>query len=151
MESFTTTAIVSVLLSKAFEKSGEKLGEDVSTKIGQLLNIIREKFKAEGIEGKLAKAQENPSEKHRRKLEKELAEQMEDDETFSKKLKALMDEIQLDAQVKQTFFRDINVRGDAGIGDIEQINKQDGSAIQEAITQVDVSGSFKVGNVKQRN
>lgn len=69
MESLTTTAIASALLIKVFEKSGEKLGEIVASKISQLLIIIREKFKAEGIEGKLTKAQEDPSEKNKIRLE----------------------------------------------------------------------------------
>jgi hypothetical protein len=85
MEALTTAAIASALLFKAFEKGGEKLGEAVSAKINQLLNVIREKFQAEGIEGKLTKAQEDPSEKNKNRLADELATQMEDDEIICQK------------------------------------------------------------------
>lgn len=61
MEPLSTTAIASALLFKAFEKGGEKLGEVVSGKVGQLLNMIRKKFEKEGVEGKLKKVQEDPS------------------------------------------------------------------------------------------
>jgi hypothetical protein len=150
MEPLATSAIVSILLSKAFEKSGEKLGEAVSARIGQLLNIIREKFKAEGIEGKLTKTQEDPSEKNKSRLEQELSAQMEDDEAFAKKLKALVDEIKSEDLINQIFFKDVNVKGDAEIGDIEQTSKQVGSVKQEAVTQVEVGGSLKIGNVTQK-
>ncbi len=151
MEPLTTTAIVSALLFKAFEKSGEKLGEAVSAKIGQLLNLIREKFKAEDVEGKLTKAEEDPSEKNKSRLEQELAAQMEDDEAFAKKLKALVDELKSDDQVNQIFFKDVNVKGDAEIGDVEQTAQKGGSVTQEAVTQVEVGGNLKIHNVKQRN
>ncbi len=59
--SLTASAIATLILSKALEKDGERLGEAISDKIGQLLNLIREKFQKEGVEGKLTKAQEDPS------------------------------------------------------------------------------------------
>ncbi|MGL5079804.1 MAG: hypothetical protein ACRDBG_28740, partial [Waterburya sp.] len=61
----------------AIEKSGENLGEAVSNKIGQLLNLIREKFQQERVEGKLLKAQEDPSEKNKDRFKQELAELMQ--------------------------------------------------------------------------
>lgn len=149
MESLTTVAIVSALLFKAFEKGGEKLGEAISTKIGQLLNIIREKFKAEGIEGKLTKAQEDPSEKNKNRLEQELEVQMEDDEAFANKLKNLVNELRSDQHI-QVFFKGVNVTGKAEIGDVEQTAASGGSIQQEAVTDVKVGGDFKIGNVKQQ-
>jgi putative Ca2+/H+ antiporter (TMEM165/GDT1 family) len=149
MESLTTVAIASALLFKAFEKGGEKLGEAVSDKIGKLLNIIREKFKAEGVEGKLTKAQKDPSEKNKNRLEQELAPQMEDDEAFANKLKNLVDELKLDQRV-QSFFKGVNVTGRAEIGDVEQIAASGGSVQQEAVTDVTVGGDFTIGNVKQQ-
>ncbi|HAA26707.1 MAG TPA: hypothetical protein DCE56_02280 [Cyanobacteria bacterium UBA8553] len=151
MEPLTTTAIASAILFKAFEKSGEKLGEAVSAKIGQLLNVIQEKFKAEGIEGKLTKVQEEPSEKNKSRFEQELATQMEDDEVFASKLKAIVDELKSDDRVNQIFFKDVDVKGDAEIGDVEQTTKQGSSTTQEAVTQVDIGGNLKIGNMKQKS
>ena len=145
MEPLTTTAIASALLFKAFEKSGEKLGEAISAKMGKLLNLIQDKFKAEGIEGKLTKAEEDPSEKNKSRLEQELAAQMEDDEVFAKKLKALVDELKSDNQVNQIFFKGVNVKGDAEIGDVEQTVTSGGSVTHEAVTQVEVGGNLKIG------
>lgn len=149
MVPLTTAAIVSALLFKAFEKGGEKLGEAVSAKIGQLLNLIRDKFKAEGIEGKLTKAQEDPSEKNKSRLKQELEAQMEDDEAFAKNLKKLVDELESDQHI-QIFFNGVSVTGNAEIGDVEQTLTSGGSGRQEAITDVNVGGNLKISNVKQQ-
>jgi hypothetical protein len=113
--------------------------------MGKLLNLIQDKFKAEGIEGKLTKAEEDPSEKNKSRLEQELAAQMEDDEVFAKKLKALVDELKSDNQVNQIFFKGVNVKGDAEIGDVEQTVTSGGSVTHEAVTQVEVGGNLKIG------
>lgn len=149
MEPLTTAAIASALLFKAFEKSGEKLGEAVSAKIGQILNVIREKFKAEGIEGKLTKAQEDPSEKNKNRLEQELASQMEDDEAFAKKLRDLLEEMKSDRHV-QIFFKGVDVKGGVEVGDVEQTATSGGAVQQEVVTDIKVGGDFKIGNVKQQ-
>ena len=149
--SLTASAIATLIFSKALEKGGEQLGEAVSDKIGQLLNLIREKFKAEEVEGKLTKAQEDPSEKNKSRFERELAEQMEDDEAFAQKLKALMDELKSDEQVNQIFFKGVNVKGGAEIGDVEQTTTRSASVTQEAVTGVEVGKGLKIGNVKQRS
>ena len=87
----TATAIATLISSKALEKGGEQLGEAVSNKIGQLLNLIREKFQKERVEGKLTKAQEEPNEKNKSRFEQELTYQMEDDEAFAQELNKLVE------------------------------------------------------------
>jgi hypothetical protein len=149
--SLTAGAIASLIFSKALEKGGEQLGEAVSKKIGQLLNFIRDKFQQEGVEGKLLKAQEEPSDKNKSKFERELAEQMEEDEAFAKKLKALMNELKSDDQVNQIFFKGVSVKGNAEIGDVKQTATPGSSVTQEAVTQVEVGGNLKIDNVKQGN
>ena len=149
--SLTAGAIASLIFSEAIKKGGQELGKIVSDKIGQLLNLIREKFQKEGVEGKLTKAQEDPSDKNKSRFERGLAEQMEDDEAFAKKLKALMDELKSDDRVNQIFFKDVKVKGGAAIGDVEQANMRGGSVNQEAVTGVEVGKDFKIGNVKQQS
>jgi hypothetical protein len=147
----TATAIATIIFNKALEKGGENLGDVVSQKIGQLVHLIREKFKAEGIEGKLTKAQEDPNEKNKSRFEQELAQQMEDDETFANKLKELIEELKSDKQVEQMFFKGVKTAGRAEIGDVEQETQREGSVRQEAITESDIGGDLKVGNIKQRS
>lgn len=43
----TATAIAAVIFSKATEKSGEKLGQAVFNKIGQIISAVQGKFKGD--------------------------------------------------------------------------------------------------------
>ena len=106
----TATAIATVIFSKALEKGGENLGELVSNRISQLLNFIRDKFQQEGVEGKLIKAQDDPSEKNQDRFKRELADLMEDDENFAHKLKSLIDEIKSDEKANTIFFKGMNIQ-----------------------------------------
>lgn len=144
-------AIAKIIFSKALEKSGEKLGEVGITKVSELLKIIREKFQTEGVEGKLVKAEADPNEKNTSRFNDELIQQMEDDEVFAKVLQELVNEIQSNPkiQIQQIFFKNVAVKGDAAIGNIEQITTKSGSRKQEAVTEVEVEGNFKIGDVKQ--
>jgi hypothetical protein len=151
----TTAMIASLIFSKALEKGGTQLGEKLasaaSQKVEQLFNIIQAKFQKEGVEGKLTKAQEDPSDKNKERFERELAELMEDDETFAEQLRSLINQLKADQQISQVFFKDISVKGDAEIGDIEQTATPGASINQEAVTSVDVGGNLKIGSVKQRS
>ncbi len=145
------TTAVTTLLFKAFEKGGEKLGEAVSAKVGQLLNIIQEKFKAERIEGKLINAQKDPSEDNKSRLAQELAYQMKNDEAFTKKIKELVEEnSDQHTHHTQKILANIDVKGDIEVdGGIKQTVPSGGSSQQEAITNSTVGGSIKVGNIIQ--
>lgn len=147
--------VASLIFSKALEKGGTQLGEqladEISKKVGQLLKVIQSKFQNEGVEGKLIKAQEDPSDKNKERFERELADLMEDDEAFTEQLKNIINNLKADRQVSQVFFKDINVKGDAEVGDIEQTATPGASVNQEAVTGVEVGGNLKIGNVKQRS
>lgn len=142
--------IATLIFSKALEKGGEQLGKAVSDKIGQLLNLIREKFKAEEVEGKLIKAQEEPNEKNKSRFERELSEQMEDDEEFAAKITKLMQELKLEPKVNQILFKNVKVKGGAEIEEIEQEATGEGEVNQEAVVEVEVGENLKIGKAKQR-
>ena len=152
MEAITLTAgaIATLIFSKAVEKGGEKLGEAVADKIGQLVKVIREKFKAEEVEGKLIKAEQEPSEKNKSRFERELAEQMEDDEEFAARITQLMEELKSEPKVNQILLKNLKVQGSAEIEEIEQEVIGKGSVNQEALVDVEVGGDLKIGKAKQR-
>lgn len=140
----TATAITTVIFSKAIEKSGENLGDVVSDKIGQLLHFIREKFKAEGIEGKLNKTQEEPSEKNKSRFEHELAQQMEDDDDFAKKLIELKEQLEKLEGSRKLMASGLKLSGDLKAKDM----KQKGGEHLEMITNVEAQ-NIDVGNLTQ--
>lgn len=150
MEPITTTAIASVLIFKALEKSGEKLGEAAADKISQLINMIRDKFNAKGVEGVLAQVQENPTEANKSMFQMMLDMQISQDKAFAKKLDELVGELKSDKQINQTFLKGVDVEGDAEIGDVEQIATSGKSVSQEAATDLKVGGNLKIGNMKQQ-
>ena len=63
---------------------------------------------------------------------------MTSDSEFAQKLKTLMDELKSDERVNQIFFKGVNVKGSAEIGDVEQTTTRGGSVTQEAVTGVEV-------------
>ncbi|WOB42294.1 hypothetical protein HNI00_03280 [Thermoleptolyngbya oregonensis NK1-22] len=150
MEPLTVTALASVLIFKALEKSGEKLGEAAADQISKLINIIRSKFKEKGVEGVLAQLQENPSENNKSMFQMMLEMQTSQDETFAKNLNEVVNELKSNQQVSQTFLKGIDVVGSAEIGDVEQTATSGGSVKQEAATDMKIGGDLKIGNLKQQ-
>lgn len=102
------------------------------------------------MEGILIQAQDSPTETNISVFQTVLERQMED-KTFSNKLKALMNELKSNEEVNQVFFKGINLKGGAEIGDVEQTATRDGSVNQEAVTEVEFGGNFKIGKVKQES
>jgi hypothetical protein len=139
------------VIFKVFEKSGEKLGEAVASKIGQLISLIREKFRAKGVEGILTQAEESPTEANKKMFQTILEMQISQDEVFANLLKALVDEVKSDREVNQIFLKDIDISGSAEIGDISQIATSARSVNQEAATSLKISGDLKIGNVEQKS
>lgn len=150
MESITTAALVTALIFKAVDKSGETIGEALTSKISQLINVVREKFKANKVKGILVQAQEIPTETNKQMFKSVLEMQISQDKEFEKTLRSLMDEIQTFDQAKQMFLKDIDVSGDAEIGDIIQNKTSSRSVNQEAAVNLKVGGSLKIGNVNQQ-
>lgn len=151
MEPITTAAIASTLIFKALEKSGEKLGEAVASKIGRLITVIREKFRAKGVEGILSQAEGSPTEANKQMFQTILEMQVSQDELFANLLKVLVDELKSDSEVNQIFLKGIDVKGSAEIGDVSQIANSASSVNQEAATDLKISGDLKIGNVKQQS
>ena len=145
--SLTANAISTLILSKALEKGGEQLGEAVFDKMGQLLNLISEKFQKEGVEGKLSKVQEDPSDKNKSRFEHELAEQMEDDKAFAKKLKELMDELKSEGKFNISLMTDVDAEGNVKTGDINLKATRGNSVQEKAFVKVKTGGDIETGNI----
>jgi hypothetical protein len=79
----TTSAIATIILSKAIEKSGEHIGDAVYQRIGNLINTVKEKFQQQGELTILTEAQENPSEQTLNQFTQELLELMIEDNEFA--------------------------------------------------------------------
>ncbi|AFY38362.1 fis family transcriptional regulator [[Leptolyngbya] sp. PCC 7376] len=143
------TSVATILFTKALEKTGENLGDMASEQIGKLWDAVRAKFQAEDVAGKITKAEADPSEKNVGRFQSELEELLEDDGEFLAELQGILAALEGDAQVKQVLLKNIDVAGDAEIGDMSQ-SSSGGNVSQEAITDVKVGGNLKIGNVDQQ-
>lgn len=145
---FTATAIATIIFSKALETSGEHLGEAVSHKIAQLLNFIRDKFQQEGVEGKLLKAQDDPSEKNQDRFKRELIDLMEDDANFANQLQTLIEEIKSDEKANTIFFKGMNIKGNVRLGNVDMESQ---GRNMSAVTDSEIVGDFTMGDVTMTN
>ncbi|MBD3557405.1 hypothetical protein H6S82_00790 [Planktothrix sp. FACHB-1355] len=148
--SLTAAAIVSLIFSEALKEGGKALGKGVSDQIGQLLSAIRQKFQAAGTEGLLTRAQENPTEKNTAKLQDELETQMEEDQTFTARLKELMTQLRANETVNQIVLKGVKVQGKATLGVIEQEATPGNSVNQEALVDSEFGSDLNLGNIKQK-
>jgi hypothetical protein len=147
----TTAVAASTLIFKALEKSGEKLGEALLGKIGQLINLVLEKFKSKGVEGILTQVENNPTEANKHMFQMILEMQTSQDGIFAEKLKVLVDDLKSNSQVNQIFLKNIDVAGNAEIDNVSQVSTSTSSVNQEAATNLKLGGNLKIGNVKQQN
>ena len=144
----TATAIVAVIFNKAIEKGGENLGEAVFNKASQIVSTVRDKFRGIGMEGVLTQARENTTEPNQQFFQQALEMQMTNDDDFANKLKALIDEIKSDEKASAIFFKGMNIKGSAELGDLEMESK-DGN--MEAVVDSEIGGDFKMGNISMKN
>ncbi|MEH2433629.1 MAG: hypothetical protein V7K25_05150 [Nostoc sp.] len=62
VEPLTAAVIVSLFFSEAIKEGGKALGKGAADTFAQLVNTIREKFKAHSIDGILTQVQNQPTE-----------------------------------------------------------------------------------------
>lgn len=149
VEPLTAAVIVSLFFSEAIKEGGKTLGKGVADKFTELVNTIREKFKAEGVEGLLTRAQNQPTEANKTKLQDELQTQMYADEAFTHKLKELVQQLQAqDERIRQVVLSEIELTGDLKAKDISQKATQDGSVEQEMVKGVKAT-NIDLGNLNQ--
>jgi len=149
VEPLTAAVIVSLFFSEAIKEGGKTLTKGVADTFAQLVNTIREKFRTEGTEGLLTRAQNQPTEANKTKLQDELQTQMEGDEEFANKLKSLVEQLQAqDERIRQVVLSEIEVSGDLKAKDISQKTARAGSVEQEMLKQVKAS-NIDLGNLNQ--
>ncbi len=150
VEPLTAAVIVSLFFSEAFKEGGKALGKGVADKFTELANIIREKFRAEGTEGLLTRAQNQPTQENKANLQEELQTQMDDDEAFANKLKELVEQLKAQAPgIRQVALSEIEVSGDLKAGDISQEATHGSSVDQEMLRGVNAQ-NIDVGNLEQK-
>lgn len=149
VEPLTAAVIISLFFSEAVKEGGKALGKGVADKFTELVNAIREKLRAEGTEGLLTRAENQPTEINKAKLQEELQAQIDADEGFAHKLKEIVEQLQAqDERVRQVVLSEIELSGDLKAKDISQKATQGSSVEQEMLKGVKAQ-NIDVGNLNQ--
>ena len=149
VEPLTAAVIVSLFFSEALKEGGKTLGKGVANTFTKFVNTVREKLKAEGTEGLLKRAEKDPTEANKTKLQDELQTQIDTDSEFANQLKELVEQLESqDEKIRQVVLSEIELSGDLKAKDISQKANRDGSVEQEMIKGVKAT-SIDVGNLEQ--
>ena len=148
-EPLTAAVIVSLFFSEAIKEGGKALTKGATDTFAHLANTIREKFKAEGTEGLLKRAESEPTQKNKEKVQDELQAQMDADKAFAQKLKELVQLLQAqDEKIRQVVLSEIELTGDLKAKDINQKAVRAGSVEQEMVKGVKAQ-NIDLGNLNQ--
>jgi len=148
-EPLTAAVIVSLFFSEAIKESGKSLVTGVTTVFSQLVHTIREKFKAENIEGVLTLAENNPTEVNKTMFQTLLQAQMDKDAAFTNAINHLVEQLRSqDEGINQVVLSGIELSGDLKAKDIRQKASGDGNVNQKMLTDIKAV-NIDVGNLSQ--
>ncbi len=146
-------AIISIILPKAVEKIGEKLGEVTLEKSGAIIQAARQTVKAKLDKANTAillkRTQENPTDDNIRILEAELIAQMKDDKEFEKQLQDLVNQIQARSSSFQMFLDGLRAET-FELEKLQQISENKNSSEQIVGRNWGVK-NVKISDVKQES
>lgn len=150
VEPLTGAVIVSLFFSEAIKEGGKFAVKGVADTFAKLVNTIRQKLTTEGMEGLLIRAEKDPTEKNKTKLQDELQEYINADATFANQLKLLVEELKTqDPKIRQVILSGIELTGDLQAQNITQkTSGSSGSVDQEMLTNIKAN-NINVGNLNQ--
>lgn len=148
-------AVTTLILPKAVEKFGEKIGEAIWEKSGQVIQnahqTVQTKLQVAGTAGLLTRAEANPTEANIQVLQAELISQMEQDQEFAARLQELVHQIQSQSPAVQVILDKLRIRGKLDVGNIKQIKEGQTSAKLLLGRDWQVGSDAKVGDITQEN
>jgi len=147
--------VTTIILPKALEKIGHKIGETTWDKSGEAIQSVREtvqsKLQATGTSGLLSRVETNPTEVNTQVLQAEIITQMKEDQDFATKLQELVKQIQSQSPTVQVILEELRVKGKLEIGNIKQVKEGQNNAQQTFGKNWQLDGDVKVGDVTQDN
>ena len=150
VEPLTGAVIVSLFFSEAIKEGGKFAVKGVADTFAKLVSTIRQKLTTEGMEGLLIRAEKDPTEKNKTKLQDELQEYINADATFANQLKLLVEELKTqDPKIRQVILSGIELTGDLKAENITQKTSGSSSSVdQEMLTNIKAN-NINVGDLTQ--
>jgi hypothetical protein len=146
----TAATIATLFFSEAAKEGGKSLGAGVSKLVSQLTTAVKNKFKASGTEGVLARAEKQPTEANIDRVKAELAAQMEEDAGFATELKDLLAQLEAAGVVRQVMASGIEITGNFEAEEMSQKASHGSSVEQEMLTDV-TAQNLKFGKMSQES
>ncbi|MGI0491504.1 hypothetical protein ACN4EG_06810 [Alkalinema pantanalense CENA528] len=155
MEPITTATIVTLVLTKAIEKNGEKITEAVWTVAGKLLTKLKEKMPLTGM--KLEQVQTNPAlmESHPKDfgvevLEGEIVEAVKDGEVLAL-AEAVAQAVKAEGITvrRMVVLSDVQAEESIVVGKVQQ-ESTGGEAAEQVVAEKVKAKSIQIGDVTQK-
>lgn len=149
------TAVTTVIVPKAIEAVGKKVGDTAFDKSGEAIQatrkIVQEKLTSAGTANLLERAEEKPSEGNRQVLQAELVSQMEEDEAFANRLQELVEQMKLEFPELQSILDNAVIRGELKIDGIDIKNEGKPYGKQSIGKNLKVGQNAKFGEISIEN
>jgi hypothetical protein len=151
VEPLTGAVIVSLFFSEAIKEGGKFAVKGVADTFAKLVSSIRQKLTTEGMEGLLIRAEKDPTEKNKTKLQDELQEYINADATFANQLKLLVEELKTqDPKIRQVILSGIELTGDLKAENITQeTSGSSGSVDQAMLTNIKANNMTIGGSIQK--
>jgi hypothetical protein len=150
VEPLTGAVIVSLFFSEAIKEGGKFAVKGVVDTFAKLVNTIRQKLTTEGMEGLLIRAEKDPTEKNKTKLQDELQEYINADETFANQLKLLVEELKTqDPKIRQVILSGIELTGDLQAQNITQKTSGSSGSVDQAMLTNIKANNINIGDLTQ--
>ena len=150
VEPLTGAVIVSLFFSEAIKEGGKFAVKGVADTFAKLVNTIRQKLTTEGMEGLLIRAEKEPTEKNKTKLQDELQEYINADEIFANQLKLLVEELKTqDPKIRQIILSEIELTGDLQAQNITQKTSGSSGSVDQAMLTNIKANNIIIGDLTQ--
>jgi hypothetical protein len=153
--SMVAGVVTTIILPKALEKLGEKVGETAWDKSGEAIQSVREtvqaKLQAAGTAGLLTRAEANPTEANTQVLQAEIVTHLKEDQDFATKLQECVKQMQSRSSTIQFILEELRVRGKLEIGNIKVVIEGQNNAHLIVAKNWHVGGDAKVGDISVEN
>ena len=150
VEPLTGAVIVSLFFSEAIKEGGKFAVKGVADTFAKLVSTIRQKLTTEGMEGLLIRAEKDPTEKNKTKLQDELQEYINADEIFANQLKLLVEELKTqDPKIRQVILSGIELTGDLKAQNITQKTSGSSGSVDQAMLTNIKANNIIIGDLTQ--
>ena len=143
-------AIATLFFSEAAKEGGKSLGAGAAKMVGEVVKLVRNKFKGGGIEGLLTQAEKQPTEENINLVETVLLSQLQGDKGFADELKALLEKLEGAGVVRQVMASRLELSGDLEAKDMIQDASRGDSVEQKMLTDVKAK-NINLGNMTQKS